>query len=178
MKNLMTAMLVFMLLISSAMAQEKKRWVEIGVGTYDYGFLYPYKVRLSIPFGVRNIEDIKQGLLPMKFDLQWLLMSYSQEEVKKLFLAQLEEGYTNKESFLLAQNIIQYFLGKLPATKKHDEWTFIYYPDEGSKLFIEGKKVHHLVGAEFNRALMNSWIEKSPVLTANLFNRLLKLQKK
>lgn len=170
--------MVFILMINKTSAHDQTRWVEIGAGTYEYGFLYPYKVKLSIPFGARNIEDVKGGLLPMKFDLQWLLMSYSQEEVEKLFMTQLEEGYASKESFMLAQNIIQYFLSKLPATKKHDEWTFVYYPDEGSKLFIDGKKVHHLVGAEFNRGLMNSWIEKSPVLTANLFNRLLKLQKK
>jgi len=177
MKNTIKLIVTLFFLTNMAVAQDRTRWVEIGEGTYEYGFIYPYKIKLSVPFGVRNIADIKEGLSPMKFSLIWLPIMYSQENVKKLFLSQFEKGYSNKESFMLAKNIINFFLKKLPATEKHNEWVFIYYPDEGSKLFINDKKIHHLVGAEFNRALVHSWLDKSPVLTANLLNRLLKIQK-
>ena len=169
--------MVLIFLTNLVYAQDKTRWVEIGEGTYEYGFIYPYKIKLSVPFGVRNIADIKDGLVPMKFNLTWLQIEYSQEKVQKLFLSQFEKGYSDKESFMLSKNIINYFLNKLPLIKKHNEWVFVYYPDEGTKLLINDRKIHHLVGAELNRALVRSWLHKSPVLTANLFNRLLKVQK-
>jgi hypothetical protein len=173
-----TLLKIFLLsLVLSVNANDKTQWVEIGEGTYEYGFTYPYKLKMSVPFGVRDIEDIKQGLLPIKFNIQWLPINYSQEQVKKLFNDQFKNSYDSKESYILAKNIINYFLSKLPATKKHDEWVFTYFPDEGSKLYIDNKKIHQLVGAELNRALIQSWLNKSPVLTANLFNRLLKVQR-
>lgn len=170
-------LLVSLLLLSlSVFAQSKPKWVEIGEGTYKAGFIYPYKVQLSVPYGVRNIAELKQGLLPMRFELTWLPMTTSKKEIKKLFSNQLEEKFDSVASFKLSKNLIYLFLRKLPETKRHEHWVFEYYPDRGTKLFIQDKKIYHLVGAEINRALIDSWINKSPVLTANLFNRLLKLQ--
>ncbi|VAW36651.1 hypothetical protein MNBD_GAMMA01-536 [hydrothermal vent metagenome] len=169
--------LILVLFIANIVsAQDKTHWVEIGKGTYEYGFIYPYKVKFYVPYGVRNIAEIKQGLVPMKFELDWLLINYPQTKVQKLFSKQLEKHYASTGSFKLSNNLIKSFLNKLPAVNKHDKWTFTYYPDEGSRLFITDKKIHHLVGAELNRALLQSWLNKNPVLTANLFNRLLKVQ--
>lgn len=171
-----TILSLLFLLSNTVFAQSKPKWVEIGEGTYKAGFIYPYKVQLSVPYGVRNIEELKQGLLPMRFELDWLPNNTTKKEIKKLFSNQLEEKFDSIESFKLSKNLIHLFLRKLPIAKRHDHWVFEYYPDEGTKLFIDNDKIYHLVGAELNRALINSWINKSPVLTANLFNRLLKLQ--
>jgi len=108
--------------------------------------------------------------------LNWLPNLTTKKEIKKLFSNQLEEKFDSVASFKLSKNLIYLFLRKLPETKRHEHWVFEYYPDIGTKLFIQDKKIYHLVGAEINRALIDSWINKSPVLTANLFNRLLKLQ--
>ncbi len=169
-------LLSLLILSLSVYAQSKLQWVEIGEGTYKAGFIYPYKVQLSVPYGVRNIAELKQGLLPMRFELIWLPITTTKKEIKKLFSNQLEEKFDSVSSFKLSKNLIYLFLRKLPATKRHEHWVFEYYPDIGTKLFIKDKKIYHLVGAELNRALIDSWINKSPVLTANLFNRLLKLQ--
>jgi hypothetical protein len=169
-------LLSLLILSLSVFAQTEPKWVEIGEGTYKAGFIYPYKVQLSVPYGVRNIAELKQKLLPMRFELIWLPNTTSKKEIKKLFSNQLEEKFDSVESFKLSKNLIYLFLRKLPATTRHEHWVFEYYPDLGTKLFIKDKKVYHLVGAELNRALIDSWINKSPVLTANLFNRLLKLQ--
>ncbi|HFC29664.1 MAG TPA: hypothetical protein ENJ44_01335, partial [Oceanospirillales bacterium] len=80
------------------------------------------------------------------------------------------------ESFKLSKNLIHLFLRKLPAVTKHDKWNFIYFPDLGTKLMINNKKVYHLVGSELNRALLDSWVNKNPILTNTLFRRLLELQ--
>ncbi len=169
-------LLSLLILSLCAFGQTKPKWVEIGEGTYKAGFIYPYKVKLFVPYGVRDIAELKQGLLPMRFELTWLPNFTSQKEIKKLFSSQLEEKFDSVESFKLSKNLIHLFLRKLPETKRHEKWVFEYYPDMGTKLFIHEKKIYHLVGAELNRALIDSWINKSPVLTANLLNRLLKLQ--
>ncbi len=171
-----TVLLSLIILSLSAYGQSNPKWVKIGEGTYKSGFTYPYKVQLSVPYGVRNIAELKQGLLPMRFELIWLPNTTTKKEIKKLFSNQLEEKFASVESFKLSKNLIHLFLRKLPETKRHEHWLFEYYPDVGTKLFIKDKKVYHLVGAQINRALIDSWINKSPVLTANLFNRLLKLQ--
>jgi hypothetical protein len=179
-KKYMKYKLIFIVLMiaSSVFANtnDKTHWVKIGEGTYDYGFIFPYKIKFHVPYGERNIGDIKKGVIPMKFDLEWLPLNYKKSKVEKLFNTQLKGFYSDQESFKLSHNIIQQFLNKLPAIVKHDKWVFTYYPDVGTQLFIEDIKIHHLVGSELNRALYESWLNKNPVLTANLFKRLLKVQ--
>ncbi len=157
-------------------AQTEIQWVEIGEGTYNIGFDYPYKIKFLIPYGTRNIPDIKEGLYPLKFKLQWLPLHLPQDKVQKIFNQQLEDKYSSEENFQLSKNLITQFLDKLPNIKKGDQWSLVYYPDRGSKLYIDDKFVHHIVGAEFNRALVQSWLNNTPVLTANLFKRLLQLK--
>ena len=162
--------------MGQASPNSRTHWVNIGEGTYAQGFLFPYRVKLFVPYGVRDINDIKEGVIPLKFELDWLLIKSSQKEVKKIFTNQIREYYSTLESYKLSKNIINLFLTKLPVVNKHDLWVFEYYPDEGTKLYINNKLIHQLIGAEFNRALIQSWLNKSPVLTSNLFTRLIKLQ--
>ncbi|MFK8010564.1 MAG: chalcone isomerase family protein [Marinicellaceae bacterium] len=176
-KKLHLLILLLTLIVSNASIAEKNiQWVEIGEGTYDHGFIFPYKIKLFIPFGVRSIEDLKEGLLPMRFKLKWLPIELSKKKVKGIFYTQLKDNFNNMEGFKLSSNIIEQFLKQLPKIKKHDQWVFDYYPDEGTKFYLKDKKIYHLVGAEINRALIQSWVNKNPMLTSNLFNRLLKVQ--
>ena len=176
MKKYIKLLLIIVVLNSTVKAQNVTRWIEIGEATYEYGYVFPYKVKLFVPFGARNIEDMKDGLTPLKFEINWLLLKLPQNKVSQLFNDQLEQSYTNKESFKLSKNMINLFLGKMPSVTKHDIWQFIYYPDLGTRLMIDDKKAYHLVGSEINRALVDSWINKNPILSNSLFHRLLELQ--
>lgn len=169
-------LLVLLFINFNSFSHNEIRWVDIGEDTYNHGFIYPYKVKLSVPYGERNIEDIKEGLIAMKFSINWLPTKFSKTNVRTLFSSQLENFYSNEENHRLSKNLIGYFLKKLPSTKRHDTWEYIYLPDEGTRLFIDNEIIHHLVGADINRALLQSWLNKSPVLTSALFKRLLKLQ--
>jgi len=176
----MKTILAILIFLMSSLGQTNQsssiHWVNIGEGTYDQGFIFPYRVKLYVPYGVRDINDIKSGVIPMKFELDWLLVDASKAVVQKIFRNQIRENYSSPENHKLAKNIIHSFLTKLPTVKKHDFWIFEYYPDEGAKLYINNQQIHHLVGAELNRSLIQSWLNKSPVLTSNLFSRLIKLQ--
>lgn len=176
MKTILTLFIFLTATLAQANPNSKTHWVNIGKGTYGQGFLFPYRVKLFVPYGERNIPDIKEGVTPLKFELEWLLINAPKKQIRKIFTDQIREHYSNPESYILSKNIINLFLKKLPTVKKHDSWIFEYYPDEGTKLFINNKQIHHLVGAELNRALIQSWLNKSPVLTSYLFTRLIKLQ--
>ena len=172
--------LLFLLILIAATfvsVEAKTQWVKIGEGTYNQGFIYPYKLSLYVPYGVRNIHDIKQMQYEMKFKLDWLLMEASDQQVIKIFRQQLKENFSSTENFKLYTHVIESFLNSLSSIKKHNQWAFIYSPDVGTRLYINEKEVHHLVGSDINKALMNSWLKKDPVLTSNLFTRLLKVQK-
>jgi hypothetical protein len=160
-----------------ASAQAKTHWVRIGEGTYNQGFTFPYKISLFVPYGVRNIHDIKQMQYEIKINLDWLLIESSQKQIKQLFQTQLKEKFSSEENFKLYTRMIDLFLDSLPAVKKHNQWEFIFSPDVGTKLYIDNQLVYHLVGSDLNKALINSWLNKDPVLTSNLFTRLLKVQK-
>ncbi|MCF6317705.1 MAG: chalcone isomerase family protein [Proteobacteria bacterium] len=178
MKTILTLFIFLIASLAQAQASpnSETHWVNIGEGTYGQGFLFPYKVKLFVPYGERSIHDIKEGVIPLKFELDWLLIDAPEKKVRKIFTQQIREHYPSSESYTLSKNIINLFLKKLPTVKKHDSWAFEYYPDEGTKLYINNQKIHHLVGAELNRALIQSWLNQSPVLTSNLFIRLIKLQ--
>ena len=121
-------LIIIVLLFASfvfANPNDRTHWVKIGEGTYEFGFIFPYKIQFHVPYGVRNIHDIKEGVIPMKFDLKWLPIEYPKPKVEKMFSKQLEEYYSDNESFKLSHNIIQQFLNKLPAIVKHDQWVFI-----------------------------------------------------
>ncbi|MCB1604509.1 MAG: hypothetical protein KDI59_07675, partial [Xanthomonadales bacterium] len=96
---------IFFLIFSASLyAERDTRWVEIGEGTYEQGFLFPYKIKLSVPYGVKNIDEIKQGLFPVKIELDWLLIQYSKEDVSKLFYRQFKDKFKDREeSFRLSQ---------------------------------------------------------------------------
>ena len=169
-------LLALIILFKTASAHEENRWIEIGEGTYDHGFIFPYKIKLFVPYGVRDIPDLKEGLLPMRFQLSWLPMKLSKKKVKAIFLSQLKNNFSSEEGYKLYAYVIDSFLNKLPKIKKHDIWVFDYFPDQGTKFYLKEQKVHQLIGAEINRALIQSWVNKNPMLTSNLFNRLLKVQ--
>lgn len=168
--------LLILIFLLVGCVQAETQWVKIGGGTYNQGFLYPYKINLYVPYGVRNIHDIKQMQDKMKFSLDWLLLESPKMQVKKIFLQQLKENFNSDESFQLNAYVIDQFLTSLQGVKKHHQWDFIFSPDVGTILYINHKEIYHLVGAEINKALLNSWLKKDPVLTSNLFTRLLKVQ--
>ena len=176
MKVLLKFLLILFIASSVAHEQGKTRWIEIGEATYELGLSFPYKVKLFVPFGKRNIAEMREGLIPLKIELDWLLIKLPKEEVGQLFHNQLQQSYKNEESFRLSKNLIYLFTRKMPEITKHDKWYFIYYPDLGTQLMIGDKKIYHLVGSEINRALLDSWINKNPMLTNSLFQRLLELQ--
>lgn len=173
----LSIIIIFIFLSALNPIHAKTQWVKIGEGTYNQGFLYPYKLSLSVPYGVRNIHDIKQMQYELKFNLDWLLVDSSQKDIKNLFRNQLKAKFSSEENFNLYTRMIDLFLESLPAVKKHNQWEFVFSPDIGTKLYIEDKLVYHLVGSDINKALIHSWLNNDPVLTSNLFTRLLKVQK-
>ncbi len=176
-KTLLFIYLAMISLVSNS--QTVERWVEVGSAIYKTKkngmILTPYKVTLYLPYGSKNIKDTKEGLYPMRFELTWLKDTYSTEEVHSLFSHQIKSHFDDKEGYKLYNNFIKLFIKKLEPTKKGDVWLFENHPDEGTRVFIKEKQIHHLIGVEFNRAMYRSWLNESPVITAQLLSKLIKL---
>jgi hypothetical protein len=174
--------IIFILLTTISLvvsSQPVERWVEVGSTPYKIKMngelITPYEVKLYLPYGSKNIADTKEGLYPMRFELTWLEEKYSTERVHELFHYQIESHFDDPEGFKLYENFIQLFIKKLVPTKKGDVWLFENYPDEGTRVFINDKQIHHIIGVEFNRAMYRSWLHENPILTAHLLSKLIKL---
>lgn len=152
------------------------QWVPVGKSDILWNFTYVFSLSLQVPYGETRIDDIKQGLVPIRFSLQWLPPEMSQEKVAAYFRESLKKHFSDEAAFQRNQRSIERFLQALPATSKHDLWHIEYDPDAGTLIFVGERRVHHLVGAGLNRALLDTWLNDNPVTTARLLNRLIRRQ--
>ena len=154
----------------------QRPWVTVGKSDILWNFTYVFTLSLQVPYGQTNIDDIKAGLVPVRFSLKWLPPAMPQEKVAAYFHDSLKKHFADAADFQRNQAGIKRLLAALPATRKHDLWHIEYDPDAGTLIFVGERKVHHLVGASLNRALLNNWLNDNPVTTAQLLNRLIRHQ--
>lgn len=157
-------------------AESEYRWINIGEADYKTGANTPYKIKLSLPYGATDLNDVKALLYPMKFELTWNEEKLSSSSVQSTFRKQLKNHFDDFESYKLYKHQIRYFLKKLPPVVLGEQWVFEYYPDQGIRLYIDGKRVHLLIGAQLNRALLKSWMDYNPFITSQLLTKLLRIQ--
>lgn len=173
-KNLLLSF-VFLVFAHCLSAETVSRWVHVGEVDYELKTSTPYHIKLYLPYGAKDIGDLKEYLYPMRFEITWL-EPVSADSVKLLFKRQIRNHFPDKEALRLYKHYIRFFTKKLKATKADDVWVFEYFPDEGIRLFINDKLVHLMIGVELNRALLRSWMEFHPIMTSKLINKLLRIQ--
>lgn len=163
-----------LLLLFPQLCLSKQNWVVLGQMDYTWGYKTPYRIVVYAPYGVHQLDDIKNGLQVLKFELKWLSPVTTVDEVKEHFGQIIKTQFPDQESAQINSEIINKFTRKLPATKRLDIWSFIYSPDRGTDVFIGNNKIYSIIGSEVNRALYTAWLLPNPVTTAKLLNRLLK----
>jgi hypothetical protein len=170
--------LILMLLLSLlTQVNASNQWVKLGEAEIQWGYKTPYRINLMVPKGVHDLDDIRNGVQVIQFDLEWLAPHTSQEQVTQHFKELIEGQLKEPESIKFNQTGVNRLLKKLPEANRYDRWQFIYSPDAGTEVIIEGDKVHRLIGSEINRALHRAWLFRDPVTTSKLLTRLLKLGK-
>lgn len=169
--------IVFIALLLSQQVYAVEQWVKLGEAEISWGYKTPYRINLRAPKGVHDIEDIRNGLQTVQFDVEWLAPSTSQEQVAAHFKDLIETQLKTPESIQFNQTIINRLIKKLPKANRFDRWQFNFSPDAGTVLIIDGEKTHTLIGSEINRALYQAWLFRNPVTTSKLLTRLLKLGK-
>jgi len=170
------AVILLSVLCSASLALAQPRWVTVGQASIQWHYMHVFRLSLQVPYGQTNIQDIKDGLVPLRFTLSWLPPHMSQEKVAAYFTESLQKHFSSDSDFVRNRPRIERFLRSLPATHKHDLWHIEYDPDAGTLIFIGDHKVHHLVGASLNRALLDTWLDDNPVTTAQLLSRLIQRQ--
>ncbi|MCB1584124.1 MAG: chalcone isomerase family protein [Marinicella sp.] len=169
---------LLLLLINPAYAQhnDAKQWVKLGEAEIAWGYKTPYRINLMAPRGIHDVNDIKNGVQVVQFDLEWLAPVTSKNQVEQHFRELIEAQLDNPESIKFNQTSINRLLKKLPEANRFDRWQFIYSPDAGTQIIIAGEKVHLLIGSEINRAIHHAWLLRDPVTTSKLLTRLLKIR--
>jgi len=167
-------LIVLLLLLPMGLYAQDKTWVKLGETNISWGYTIPYKLELHTPKGIHDMDDIKNGLQVFRFDVIWQPPTTSEKQTRTHFKELLTEQFTQPEDLYFNQSLIERFTRKLPSAKRFDRWQFIYDPDAGTRLIIQDKVIHRMIGAEINRALRNAWLQKGPVETSKLFKRLLK----
>gem|GEM_PF-849898 len=155
---------------------DELRWVPVGKSDVLWNFTYMFTLGLEVPYGETSINDIKQGLVPLRFTLKWLPPKTPREKVARYFQSRLQKHFASAEAFQRNFPAIRKLLEALPAAQKHDLWHIVYDPDAGTLFFVDEQKIHHAVGAHLNRALLKNWLNDNPVTTAQLLNRLIQRQ--
>lgn len=170
---------ILLLLTTSVVAQNNSvnQWVKLGEAEITWGYKTPYRINLMAPKGIHDLEDIKNGVQVVQFDIEWLAPVTSKDQVSQHFKELIEAQLDGPESIKFNQTTINRLLKKLPEANRYDRWQFNYSPDAGTKVMIEGEKIHLLIGSEINRALHRAWLFRDPVTTSKLLTRLLKLGK-
>ena len=168
--------IIILILSFSLKAETVSRWIYIGEADYKVGVNNYYKLNLYLPYGAKDLDDVREFLYPMKFELVWQEPKLSSTAVSMVFRNQIKDHFEDMESYKLNKTSIAWFLKKLPPIEMEDKWVFEYYPDQGIRLFIDDKQIHLLIGARLNRALLNSWMDYNPFITSKLLTKLLRIQ--
>jgi len=169
--------LTILSLLLSNQITDLDRWVKLGEAEISWGYKTPYRINLMSPKGVHDIDDIRNGMQIIQFDIEWLAPTTSKAQVETHFKELIESQLSDPESIQFNQTTINRLVKKLPKANRFDRWQFNFSPDAGTHVFINNKKVHTLIGSEINRALYRGWLFRDPVTTSKLLTRLLKLGK-
>lgn len=156
---------------------EATQWVKLGEAEITWGYKTPYRINLMAPKGIHDSKDIRNGVQVVQFDLEWLAPSTTKEDIELHFKELIEGQIDTPESIKFNQTIINRLIKKLPEANRFDRWQFIYSPDAGTQVIIDGQSIHTVIGSEVNRALHHAWLYRDPVTTSRLLTRLLKLGK-
>ena len=174
MKKIITLWILCLPFWSQPLSAQQYEWVTLGQNDFTEGYKTLYRLKLEVPKGIHDAYDIKKGVQIMRFRMIWLPPFTSQTDIQNHFKKLLSEEFDSPEDLKFNQTILNRFYNKLPEAKRHDEWVFEYSPEAGTKLLIEDKKIHNLIGSEANSALHHAWLHQSPVVTSKLMKRLLK----
>ena len=173
----MQTLIILALLFSSQLAAQEFTWVKLGEAEIRWGYKTPYRINLMAPKGVHDLDDIRNGIQDIQFDLEWLAPNTSKEQVESHFKSLIESHLESPERIQFNQTTINRLLKNLPEASRYDRWQFFYSPDSGTTVVINGEHVHAIIGSEINRALHHAWLLDNPVTTSKLLTRLLKLGK-
>jgi len=168
-------LLIILSLLLSDFSSDPVQWVKLGEAEISWGYKTPYRINMMAPKGVHDLEDIRNGVQNIQFDLEWLAPNTSKQQIEAHFKKLIETQLTTPESIQFNQTTIDRLINKLPEANRFDRWQFYYSPDSGTQIHIENQKIHTLIGSEINRAMYNAWLFRNPVTTSKLLTRLLKL---
>lgn len=138
-------------------SEQTRPWPLIGSAMINRSFIPFYALALHAPTESVAEGNLGEGLTPLQLTLVWYATTLPKEQVQEHF-RKLFEQVADAETLRNAGPRLDKFLGILPAAERGRRITFLYTPDGGTLVAVEGGASAQFAGIEFNRALLQMWL--------------------
>jgi hypothetical protein len=138
-------------------SEQSRPWPLVGSAMIHRSFIPFYALALHAPAEAVAEGNLGQGLTPLQITLVWYATALPKEQVQDHF-RKLFESVSDEQTLTNSGPRLEKFLGMLPAAERGHRITFLYTPDGGTQVGVEGGTSVQFAGIEFNRALLSMWL--------------------
>lgn len=150
-------------------SEQSRPWPLVGSAMIHRSFIPFYALALHAPTQGMAQANLGEGLTPLQLTLVWYASALPKEQIQQHF-RKLFEQVADAETLGNALPRLEKLLAILPAAERGRRITFLYTPDGGTQVSVEGGVSVQFAGIEFNRALLSMWLgpKADPAVLASL----------
>ncbi len=138
-------------------SEQARPWPLVGSAIINRSFIPFYAMALHAPNESITEGNLGGGLTPLQLTLVWYATTLPKEQVQEHF-RKLFEQVADAETLRNAGPRLEKLLSILPAAERGRRITFLYTPDGGTHVTVEGGASAQFAGIEFNRTLLQMWL--------------------
>ncbi len=152
-------------------SDQSRPWTLAGSAMVHRSFIPFYGLALHTPAEMVGQRSMGEGLTPLQLTLVWYATSLPKAQVQAHF-RKLFEQVADAETLVNSATRLEKLLSILPDAERGRRITFLYSPDGGMAVTVEGSPTVQFAGIEFNRTLLAMWL--SAKADAEVFDGLMK----
>ena len=138
-------------------SEQPRPWPLLGSAIVHRSYIPFYAVALHAPAESIAEGNLGEGLTSLQLTLVWYATALPKAQVREYF-RKLFESVSDKQTLANSGPRLEKFLSMLPAAERGHRITFLYTPDGGTQVAVEGGSSVQFAGIEFNRALLSMWL--------------------
>jgi len=138
-------------------SDQSRPWPLAGTAMVHRSFIPFYGLALHTPSEMVGQRNMGEGLTSLQLTLVWYATSLPKVQVQAHF-RKLFEQVADAETLVNSATRLEKLLSILPDAERGRRITFLYSPDGGMAITVEGSPAVQFAGIEFNRALLAMWL--------------------
>jgi Chalcone isomerase-like len=132
-----------------------------GAGVRSKFFVKVYVAALYLPKPSQSVPEILAMYGPKRGAMHFLHDEVSKEKLVNAWNEEFESNQ-NEASMKTLRPQLDEFNGLFQTVHKGDVIVLDYVPNDGTRVTINGSEKGKVLGADFNRALLQIWLGKNP----------------